>query len=189
MFSEPCRLEDRAIGSASRDRKYGLTFERVNEVLAYDADTGIFRWKVKVSDRAPVGKIAGGHTSSGHWRIRIDGHYYLAHRLAWLLVIGEWPSSEIDHKNRIRDDNKWNNLRVCTASQNHANSKLYAGNSTGFKGVQFVKSRKKFIAIVVKDGRRHHCGFHLDAAAAHAAYAVKAKELFGDFFHSGAENG
>src|ERR1700731_2752322 len=107
-----------------RDGKYGLDFDRVNEVLSYDPETGIFRWKVKLSDRSPIGKRSGGHTSSGHWRIRVDGHYYLAHRLAWLLTHGVWPRDEIDHINRVRDDNRLANLREASHSQNHANCGL-----------------------------------------------------------------
>lgn len=164
-----------------RDTKYGLDFDRVNEVLSYEPSTGIFRWKVKVSDRAPVGKRAGGYAASRHWRIRIDGHYYMAHRLAWLLMTGAWPEFEVDHENRIRDDNRWVNLRPATHSQNHANCGLRSDNTTGFKGVQFCKQKQKYIAIAVKDGKRHHAGLHATADAASAAYEAKAKELHGEF--------
>lgn len=171
----------------ARDTKYGLDFDRVNEVLSYDTETGIFRWKVKISDRAPVGKIAGGYTHQRHWRIRIDGHYYLAHRLAWLLINGEWPPQEIDHINRIRDDNRWANLRLASHSQNHANCGLRSDNTSGYKGVQFDKQKNKFLAQAYKDGKRIHVGFFDDPAEAHVAYCAKSKELHGDYHFPGEE--
>lgn len=164
-----------------RDEKYGLTFDRVNEVLEYDPVTGIFRWKIKLSDRAPIGKIAGGHSIRGHWRIRIDGHYYFAHRLAWLLMTGVWPSVEIDHDNRIRDNNRWVNLREATHSQNHANCGLRSDNTTGYKGVMLCKQKQKYHAVVVKNGKRHHAGYFDDPVLASIAYLAKAKELHGEF--------
>lgn len=168
-----------------RDTKYGMNFDRVNEVLSYDQDSGIFRWKVRLSDRSPIGKIAGGHAPKGHWRIRIDGHYYFAHRLAWLLMTGDWPTFEIDHKNRVPDDNKWPNLRPATASQNHANGNLRKDSTTGYKGVQFCKQKGKFLAQVVKDNKRHYIGFFKDPYEAHLAYLAKAEELHGEFHTAG----
>ena len=169
------------------ETEYGLDFDRVNEVLSYDPETGTFRWKVMLSCRCPVGKIAGCHAAHGHWRIKIDGRYYFAHRLAWLLIHGEWPDKEIDHINRVRDDNRWGNLRLADHSQNHANCGLRSDNTTGYKGVQFDKQKNKFLALAHKDGKRVHVGFFDDPAEAHAAYCAKSKELHGDFHHSGVE--
>jgi hypothetical protein len=170
----------------NRDVKYGLDFDRVSEVLSYDPKTGIFRWKVKLSDRSPIGKIAGGYACRGHWRIRIDGHYYFAHRLAWLMTHGMWPKDEIDHINRVRDDNRLANLREASHSQNHANCGVRQDNTSGYKGVHFSKQKGKFAALVVKHGKRHHAGFFDDPYSAHLAYLAKAKELHGDFHSSGA---
>lgn len=167
----------------NRDTKYGLTFERVNEVLDYDPATGIFRWKIKLSDRSPLGKIAGGPIKK-HWRIRIDGHYYLAHRLAWLIMTGKWPSGEVDHENRTGRDNRWRNLREATHSQNHANGSLRSDNTTGYKGV--MRARGRFVAIAVKGGKRYFAGYHDTPELAHVAYLAKAKELHGDFHSAGA---
>lgn len=169
----------------AKDGKYGLTFDRVNSVLEYEPETGIFRWKVKLSDRSPVGKAAGGHAVCGHWRIRVDGHYYMAHRLAWLLMTGDWPPTEIDHKNRVRDDNKWGNLRCCTHSQNLANANRRSDNSTGFKGVRFDPVLKKYRAVSYKDGKQIYAGIFDDPEAAFEAYRRKSLEIHGEFHHSG----
>lgn len=162
-----------------------MTFERVNYALRYDHTIGLFYWRVALSDKTRIGVLAGGINAQGYRRIKIDGHYYLAHRLAWLLTHGVWPSAEIDHKNRIKSDNRLPNLREATHSQNHANVGLRSDNSTGFKGVQFSKQKGKYQAIAEKEGKRFHIAFFDDPATAHAAYCAKAKELFGAFHDRG----
>lgn len=93
--------------------------------LTYNKRTGIFTWK-KPAHPSPVkpGDEAGGLTSNGYIRIRIDNVSYKAHRLAWLFITGEDPGElEIDHKNRKRSDNRACNLRL-------ANRNLQADNSS-----------------------------------------------------------
>lgn len=76
-------------------------------------------------------------------------------------------------------------LRAATHSQNHANTAVRADNKTGFKDVQFSKQKGKFLAVVVKDGERHHAGYHVTKLAAHEAYVTKACELHGAFSYGG----
>jgi hypothetical protein len=109
----------------------------------------------------------------------------MAHRLAYLLKVGSWPADEIDHKNRVKRDNRWDNLREATPSQNQANIGLRSDSSTGFKGVNFNKQKKKFQAIVVKNGWRYHAGFHETAENAHQSYVALAKRLHGEFHSDG----
>jgi len=65
-----------------------LTAIRLRKVLSYAPATGIFRWKVSASTRAPVGTIAGAKNGRGYRQIRIDGRPYSASRLAWLYMTG-----------------------------------------------------------------------------------------------------
>src|SRR5262245_61857592 len=60
-----------------------LTAKRLRKVLSYAPTTGIFRWKVSASSRAPVGAIAGTKSGRGYHQIRIGGRPYSASRLAW----------------------------------------------------------------------------------------------------------
>lgn len=87
-----------------------LTHARLLEVLDYDPVSGLFRWRISNSNRAPVGAIAGSRRK-GHLAIRIDGVRHYAHRLAWLYMTGEWPKGQIDHKSRDGADNRWVNGR------------------------------------------------------------------------------
>lgn len=100
-----------------------LSAEYVRSLLVYEHDTGIFRWLVARSSGTPVGSIAGTPHSAGYVEIGIDGQQYLAHRLAFLYMTGEWPKEKLDHKDRVRNNNVWTNLRPATGTQNNINSK------------------------------------------------------------------
>ena len=95
-----------------------LTANRLRKVLSYAPATGIFRWKVSASTRAPVGTIAGAKNGRGYRQIRIDGRPYSASRLAWLYMTRKWPNSEISYFNGKPSDTRWANLREATSSPN-----------------------------------------------------------------------
>jgi len=97
-----------------------LTYERLIHLLWYDPDTGRFIWQNSVR-RGWNGKVAGSLCTGGYIQIIIDGHPYRANRLAWLYMTGEWPQWEVDHKNRIKTDNSWDNLRDITHQENSLN--------------------------------------------------------------------
>ena len=95
-----------------------LTAIRLRKVLSYAPATGIFRWKVSASTRAPVGTIAGAKNGRGYRQIRIDGRPYSASRLACLYMTGKWPNFEISYLNGKPSDTRWANLREATSSPN-----------------------------------------------------------------------
>lgn len=96
-----------------------VTCDLVRETLNYDPSTGEFTWKTS-SGRARAGSVAGTQ-GTPRCEIRVCGRRYMAHRLAWLYVHGEWPPFEIDHENRDQRDNRISNLRPATHSQNGLN--------------------------------------------------------------------
>src|SRR6516164_9069354 len=102
-----------------------LTADRLRNVLKYAPATGIFRWKISASTRAPVGTIAGTRNGRGYRQIRIDGRPYSASRLAWLYMTGKWPNSENSYINGKPSDTRWANLRKATLppSRNHLKRK------------------------------------------------------------------
>lgn len=105
-----------------------ITQAELKERLHYDPVIGLFWWKPKpetdrfarIWNSRRAGHIAGSLTSKGYVRISLNDVKVLAHRLAWLYVTGDLPE-EIDHKNRRRDDNAFENLRLATRSQNLSN--------------------------------------------------------------------
>src|SRR5215471_21278720 len=100
-----------------------LRTKRLRKVLSYAPTTGIFRWKVSASSRAPVGAIAGAKNGRGYHQIRIGGRPYSASRLAWLYMTSKWPNSEIRYVNGKPSDTRWANLREATSSENRSRPK------------------------------------------------------------------
>ena len=68
-----------------------MKYDRLHEVLRYDADTGIFKWSVSQNNRAQAGSIAGYKRPDGYIQIRIDGKTILLTGSAWLYVHGYFP--------------------------------------------------------------------------------------------------
>ena len=95
-----------------------ITQERLKQLYRYEPDTGRFIRIYSKQRPDTIGRIAGAPHGNGYLEITIDGRTYYAHRLAWLYMTGAWPKGQIDHKNCIRYDNKWENLRDCTPALN-----------------------------------------------------------------------
>lgn len=154
-----------------------LTFERLREVLDYDPLTGVFSWRVRLSNRGVVGTRAGTPLKGGYVAIRIDGVRYLAHRLAWLYTHGSWPPALIDHKDRDPSNNRLANLRPATRLENHQNLNPRRANTSGFTGVSRCPvNPSKWRAGITYAQRQHYLGRFDTPEEAHAAYlAAKAK--------------
>lgn len=151
--------------------------ERVASLLAYDPATGIFTWKA-ARGCAPNGSPAGTVTGHGYISIRVDGVCYLAHRLAWLLIHGEWPKGEVDHINGSRYDNRIENLRDVTRSLNQQNqTRAQSGNKTGALGVSKADAKDRFRARIFTNGKQHHLGTFKTVEEASHAYVTAKRQL------------
>jgi hypothetical protein len=158
-----------------------LTADYVRSILDYDPETGEFRWKIdRAKRKIKSGDVAGRINEDGYRRIGIIGKLYPAHRLAWLLVYGEFPVSHLDHVNGARDDNRLCNLRLASQSQNIANARIGSRNTTGFKGVSKTQSGK-YLATIKVDGKSLCLGTHDTPEQAHSAYMDAALEAFKEF--------
>lgn len=158
-----------------------LTQARLKERLKYDPETGVFTWAASPHGRHPVGSIAGTIDAQGYQAIKIDRKTYKAHRLAWLFMTGEWPQDEMDHKDTVRLNNAWANLRAATHSQNQANSKRPKNNTSGVKGVWWHKKRQRWRAAIGRNGKTYSLGDFKSISAAKEAYAKAASAAFGEF--------
>ncbi len=87
----------------------------------------------------------------------------------------------IDHINMDVTDNRRENLRLATWSDNNCNKVLQNNNTTGLKGVSYHKGAKKYVAVLWKDGVRYYGGLHETKEAAGHAYDGLARELHGEF--------
>ena len=138
-----------------------LTQERLKEVLDYNPETGIFVRKITVSSNAIVGDIAGNIGNVGYFRISIDNKSYLSHRLAWLYIYGYFPETYIDHINRIKPDNRIENLREVSGTCNVRNMGNRISNKSGVKGVQWDYERKKWHVRIAINQKTKHVGRYI----------------------------
>jgi len=158
-----------------------LTQARLRELLNYNPETGKFYWICDDRERHHrAGAEAGISGPRGYVCFNIDGKRVWAHRAAWLYQTGKLPKGILDHINRQRDDNRFANLREASLSQNQGNSKLHKHNTSGFRGVRQLKS-KKWRAYIYKYGKQHRLGLFNTAREAQEAYSVAAKDHFGEF--------
>lgn len=164
-----------------------LTAEMANELLAYDPATGALTWKTAIRPAIRPGDPAGRGkpNSAGYLRVGIDGRSYLQHRVIWLMVTGEWPPQEIDHRDRDRANNRWANLRAASPSQNVANTARRNAPTGSNRGVSYDHRKKAWRAYATKNGRQYFGGyFKYDHQAAAAATALR-NRLHGEFAHHG----
>jgi len=164
----------------SRNGVVKLTQSRLKELLHYDPQTGQFTWIKNHGKSIRAGTPADNrHPTHGYIRVRVDDVLYAAHRLAWFYMKGEWPRGEIDHRNGIRDDNRWKNLRDGSHGQNQQNRRRTNKNnlSGGLLGVTRPKNCIRFQAKIVVDGKERYIGSFPTPEEAHAAYLKAKREL------------
>ena len=143
----------------------------------YDPETGWLRY---ARPQCGVGQTrrAGTQKQSGYREVKVLGTFYLEHRLIWFIVTGKWPEPECDHKSRVRNDNRWENLREATHSQNRCNS-VGVGSATGFRGV--YKNHKGFVAQIRISGKLVTLGTRKTPEEASQLYVEAATDLHGAF--------
>ena len=160
--------------------KTDLTWERLTELLVYNKNTGVFSWKVQVSNVCS-GQIAGTKNGNGYWQIRIDNKIYPAHRLAWFYVKKKWPVKQIDHKNLDKADNRFGNLREASNAENGRNRNGDSDTSNGFKGINLHKCRQRWRATIKIDNKHVHLGYFDTPEDASRAYDKAALAHHGKF--------
>ena len=121
--------------------------------------------------------MRGYERPDGYVYTRLLGSSFGEHRLVHLLFTGEWPY-QVDHKNGIRSDNRPENLRSATHSQNCFNRKPL---SSHHKGCYWQPKRKKWIAQIGVDGSRKTIGYFDTETEAADAYRTASKQLHGEF--------
>lgn len=94
-----------------------LTHSLLLELFHYDPGTGVFTHK----QGRNKGEEAGWRNDDGYVYLTIKGTKYQAHRVAWYYATGSWPTFEIDHVDRVRDNNRIDNLRDVTHQVNAMN--------------------------------------------------------------------
>lgn len=156
----------------------------IRDLIDYNPETGVLTAKANFSGRQ-AGSVIGSQTWQGYYAFSLFGKKCFAHRLAWLLHYGEWPSQPIDHINGIKTDNSIRNLRLCSLSQNQFNKPTQKNNTTGVKGVYWNKRDKRYVASVQFNGKKYSAGHHKDIDSAKEAVMKLREKLAGEFTNHG----
>ena len=158
-----------------------ITQKELRRALHYDARRGVWRWRVGRSGTAGKGSIAGYLQPNGYRYIQVNGKLYLSSRLAWFYIRGYFPEHDVDHVNRVRDDDRWGNLREVSRQCNIRNCKLSSQNTSGVKGVCWHKQHNKWHTQVRVNGKSRSVGLHDDftEAVAHRLAAEQCLDWSG----------
>jgi hypothetical protein len=129
-----------------------LTQEELHKELNYCKETGKFTWRCP--NKYKKYPEAGSITLQGYRRIKLKGKFYPAAKLAFLYVLGAFPTSDVVYINRDKEDTSFKNLREATESEKSYNRALSYINTSGMKGVSYVARREKYSAQVQVNGAR-----------------------------------
>lgn len=161
-----------------------LSLRRLRQVLDYDPETGVFTWVKTLGPMCKARGRPGCIKKHGYRKITIDGRSYPASHLAWFHFYGVAPETVVDHKNLDKADDRIENLRLATATENALNRPRSSANTTGFKGVAKYNeryTRAKYRAQIRHNGKRIFLGLFHTPEEAYEAYCKAAKELHGEF--------
>lgn len=151
--------------------------EDLARLVAYDPNTGVVTWVVKRPPTVKPGDIAGTINTSGYRIIGYQKRLILAHRLIFYIMTGGHPSVQIDHINGVRDDNRWENLRECSQHENSQNVGVSASNTSGYPGVSWHSTEKRWTAQIRFQGKGKTIGRFHSKEDAYAAYLSEKRRL------------
>lgn len=155
----------------------GITQKRLKEVISYDKESGTFRWLVEKTNQIKIGDFAGHRKPNGYLEIKIDRKTYMANRLAVLYETGEDPEFLVDHKDNNPSNNRYNNLRNATYSQNNHNVRLRKDSTSKVKGVTYHKSSGLYQARVTVNRKQIYLGLFEDLELADLV-CIEARNLY-----------
>jgi len=108
-----------------------MTAAQAREAFEYDRTSGVLYRRLAGGRRREAGTV----DRFGYLRVALNGRAYSAHRVIWLITTGEWPKGQIDHIDRDKLNNRWENLRDVAQGENIRNgSAPYKCNKTGLRG-------------------------------------------------------
>lgn len=136
--------------------------EDPNDLFDYCQETGVLTHKLRGPHQFPSSKRISAETRCLQWNncyaskragwvnnmgyscVVFGGKTYLAHRVIWRMIYGEWPDFHLDHVNGNKTDNRLSNLRASSPKHNAKNMKIRADNTSGVGNISWHKQRKKW---------------------------------------------
>ena len=129
----------------------------INDRFEYKQDG--FYIKKSYSSRAIIGKRAG-YEANGYREININRKRYKEHHLVWFYHTGQLPNMFIDHIDRNKQNNDFNNLRLASNQENCCNKNVYKNSSTKHRGISFIQKRNAFYAQIQVKGKKYNLGYY-----------------------------
>jgi hypothetical protein len=167
----------------TKAKSIDLTQQELREIFKYDENTGLLLWKNPLGCKMKAGDVAGSVDSYGYLAIRYNKRRYRAHRLIWVYLHGNIPNDKmVDHIDMDKSNNKADNLRLCTCSENKRNTRKQINNTSGYKGVRWNISRRKWIAYTNVNGKYYQIGYFDAEGDARAAHKNFCTQHFGEFY-------
>lgn len=147
----------------------------------FDYAAGKLHWK-ESRGQAKAGKEAASTGGGGYLQLCYKGRRTQVHRVIYMMHHGPIPEGMyVDHINGDRTDNRIENLRLCTPTQNQINRGAPKTSTSGVKGVVWRPSRKKWEATIRASGKKYYVGLFGTIEEAAQAQARRSRELFGEF--------
>ena len=132
-----------------------IPIEAAKDRLSYEGTSGFLTWKTRPNKQSGDGR-AGSVDAHGYRVVHIDGTSYKAHRVIWSIMTGEQPPCEIDHIDRDRGNNRWDNLRDGTNCVNQTNRPHKTAYGLGGVTIKTVRGHKYWYATHKK--KHIYCG-------------------------------
>lgn len=154
--------------------------DHIKEYFRYENGSLI---RIKNSGGEKVGSVAGWVTvcNGRHYRkMSIKSKSVYVHQAIFILHHGKLPKY-IDHIDGNSLNNKIENLRTASQSQNMANSRKKNTNTSGYKGVTFRKDTKKWQSAIMVNGKHISLGSYEDKEDAAIAYEAGALKYYQEF--------
>lgn len=101
------------------------------------------------------------------------------------LIMDAPDGVDVDHIDHNGINNRRNNMRLCTRSENLQNQRKRIDNTSGFKGVHYYKRTGRWRAYIMLEGKERHLGYFDTPELAYDAYCTASKELHGDYGFTG----
>ena len=160
------------------DTDFTLTKDYLHQI--FDYKDGELYWKINKAS-VKIGQKAGTlDRQNNRLQIQINNKFYKVHRIIFMMFYGYFPK-EIDHEDGNPANNKIENLRDSTSSQNNYNQRLRKDNTSGVKGVSWDKQSRKWKARCWVNKKMHLIGFFDNIEQAADAMKSARIELHGNF--------
>jgi hypothetical protein len=155
-----------------------LSQEYLHQLFDY-RDGELYR-KIKKSANAMPNQKAGSLQKTGYYAICINYKRQYSHRIIFMMHHGYMPEY-VDHIDGNRKNNKIENLRDATHSENMCNQKLRSDNKSGLKGINWHKAANKWRAFIAFRKKQYHLGLFDNIDDAKKAIDLKRIELHNNF--------